>query len=529
GFHEISWDIRHDGAAVTFDVDAADDGVIVFDPTTAGVYQITATATVGGQACDGGGLDLNVRTPGAVDGQYRLRIVPFDGEVPPQDIDLVIPSGADFALGSVNVTEGLLAEGTALGPGSTPLEGYVRAGRPGDATPLLSETFADENGDFALRLLPETYELLVVPDSATVAPARLQLQAAEVEGDLLLAAGDDVSGTVRDGAGDPVVGARVSLSVDGVPSTVGVTGGGGGFALRARAGAEVVVTVVPPEGSGLPQLAIEASDAGVADGSVIDVDYAAALDTVAVAPELRLADGTTPAPGARVTWRARAIAAAGTVSIDGADATARGTAIVTGAAGVGGDVPATSLPEAVYDVVVEPAPGAGAGQGVRYLVVDLAGAPPAVLALAAPARLGGVVMDADGEPVPGARLRAEGRGALSGLSSAGGAADSDDDGAFELRLAGDGSYDVVVDGAAGGEARVRLVGVTAPAAGAIATRDVALPATRRVDGTLAVLGGAPVRAHVELVCLDCEGGAGVVAEAVSDPSGHFVFLLADRE
>ena len=366
-------------------------------------------------------------------------------------------------------------------------------------------------------------------------PALLRsLPAADVSAAIDLDAGIAVTGSVVDGAGDPVAGARVSMMVDGAPSTLATTSAAGAFSLRARAGGPVAVTVVPADGSGLPELDLPATTGtAVADGSTLAIAYSAPSGAPRSAdPVVHLADGTT-APGARVTWMGRPVAGAGTVAIDGGAARgASGRIRVTVVAGAGGTAPAVLLPRLVYDVAVEPPPGAPAGNATLLRAgLDLgATAPPSVLNLTAPARVTATVVDPSGAPVVGALVIASPGGPLAGIGRAAASSRTGDGGSIALDLAGGGAYQIEVDGALAGQARTRAE-VTAPAAGG--TKDLGalgLPVTLRMTGRLGALGGVDLTsAHVELRCADCgaSGGPAVVGQAVTDATGSFVLLVPD--
>ncbi len=213
-----------------------------------------------------------------------------------------------------------------------------------------------------------------------------------------------------------------------------------------------------------------------------------------------MADGSTPAGGSRVTWIARPIAGAGTITIGAASSPATGVVRRSAAVDAGGDMAATLLPEAVYDAVVEPPAGAPrATDAPSVTAVDLSGGgEPGPLALAAPARLLGQVVappdrdDEDGAPIPlaGVRVQATPRaGVLLGAASAGAAAITDGEGRFTLSVAGGGAYEVTADGIALREGRIRLY-VNAPAPGAASDLDVlALPRVLRAIGVIEMGGG----------------------------------------
>ena len=527
GVEVIDWSVEFDGAQVAYQVSGANGDEVVFTADQAGVYHLAVTGSLGGTACESDARDLNVVEEGAVLEPMRLVIVPRAGTaLPPQSIDFQLPGGApEYSLSSLSLEAGELAGAVVRGPDDQPLPGaYLRAVPAGAAPELWVERFSEEDGRVDLRLRATPHDLLVVPDAELPALFLAGAIPADLNGSIVVNGGVTVTGTVSDPAGDPLAGARVQLTVAGAPSTIGTSDAGGAFTLQARAGGPVSVTVTPTEASGLPTL--ELADGPAIDaGSEIAVSYAAGLDRRTVAPVLRETDNTTPAAGARVTFVARPIASAGTISIDGDGAAVAGALVRTARANGSGVIPDQRLTNAVYDLILEPGPAAPAGEGVRVQAVDLSTgqSAPASLRLAAPGHITGQVVDAGGAPVEGARVAAVATGLLARATAAGGAATTGSDGSFDVRVAAGGGYQVEVDGP-GGAGRVHL------ATGVTDALSVELPAVLRLTGTLTLAGGTRVSgALVQLRCLACgaDGGPAPVAEAVSDASGNFTLLAPD--
>ena len=528
GVETIDWSIRFDGAEVSFDVTGANGDEVVFSAAEAGVYNIAVSGSLGGTACTSDARDLNVNQEGAIVQPMRLVIVPKSSSVlPPQTIDFELPGGADYSLSTLSLQGGELSAVVVQGPDSEPLPGaYLRAIPLGAGPELWVERFSQADGEVNLRLLAGTLDLLVVPDAADL-PALLvdNVLPADLTGPLAVDDGIEVTGTVSDPGGDPVAGARVQLTVGGAPSTIGTTGGGGAFSLRARAGGPVEVTVTPPDASGLPALQVSGG-AAIADDSALDIEYDAGLDVRTVSPVLRETDGSTPAAGARVTFIANPIDGAGTITLDGADLSAEGVLVRTAQANGAGVIPDQVVTATRYDVIVEPGPGAPAGEAVHFHELDLRTGQdaPASLRLAAPGHLTGTVVDAAGAPVEGARVAAAPTGLLARATAAGGAGTTGADGSFDLRVAAGGRYQVRVDGP-GSAGRVLLAADESDGA-----LSAALPPTLRLGGELTIAGGNRVEgALIQLQCLTCGpgGGPATVAEAVSDASGAFSMLAPD--
>jgi len=533
GIEEVEWSVLFDGAPVVFEIGGANGDEVVFPAGEAGVYDIAVSGSIGGIDCTGDSRQLNVSQAGAIVQSMRLLIVSREGSIlPPQTFDFDLPGGAPYSLSTVSVAEGALTAVNVLGPGGDPLAGaYLRAVPLGeDAPDLWVERFSQEDGLVNLRLVDGAHRFLVVPEADLPAVYLSARPPADLGGRIDVDEGISVTGTVEDGAGDPVVGARVQITVAGAPSTIGTTDAGGAFTLAARAGSPIAVSVTPSEASGLPALEVPEDGLPIDDGANLAIHYDASVVTRSVSPVLRETDGATPAAGARVTFIARSIAGAGTVSVDGTPLAAHGELVRTAQANGSGVIPAQELTATRYDIIVEPGPSAPAGQGVRFELLDLRtgqGA-PASLRLAAPAHLTGQVVDADGAPVEGARLTAVATGLLSRATAAGAADATVADGTFNLAVAAGARYQVRIDGP-GGAGRLYQV-VDAPPVSSGDLGAPRLPRALTLTGSLAVAGGNPVGgALVQLQCLTCgpDGGPAAVAEAVSDPAGDFALLAPD--
>jgi hypothetical protein len=534
GFQDIQWSVRYGGAEVVL---AANGDERTFLAGQAGIYEILVTGTVGGVSCEADQRSLNVTESGAMFTPMRLVVVPRDRSlVPPQAIDFDLPGGADYTLSTVGLSAGVSVSAVLRDSDNQPLAAYVRSAPVGSEPFLWTEIWSGADGLVELRLLNGSHELLIVPEGGLAPIWMPVVEPSELNASIVIPDGVNVSGTVEDGSGDPVPGARVQLVVDGAPSTVDVTDAGGGFTVSARAGTTSSVTVVPDPASGLPALELDTGGA-IGGGSTIAVQIDP-IDLRTIDPDLRESDGTTPAAGARVTFVARSIAGAGTISIDGASHPARGELTRTVLASGTGGIPAQLLPATQYDVLVEPGPTAPVAEGVRLAPLDLStGSPaPATLRLAARATVTGQVVNASGAPIEGARVVATPRGLLARATRAGDTAVSDADGMITLRLAGTvaaaapADYELRLDGAAAGAGRTTLL-VTTPAPGdQIDILAQSLPATLRLDGTLSAPGGVDVAgAQVELWCRACGPGesAMVVAEAVTSAAGEFVMRAPD--
>jgi hypothetical protein len=540
GFAEYEWTVTSDGEPIPFDdTNRTDGSVIELTPASAGIHEIALAGSIGGLTCTSAQDTLNVLASGARLERFVLRVVPgAGGDVPAQDRPIEVFGGdGEFSLGSLAVSLGSAVAGRSSDAAGDAVPVYLRAWQTlavGGAPRLLSEATTGPDGEYTLHLLDQKrYELLVVPVDPSLAPyAIAEATSLEIPAAVSYLPGEPVTGTVVDSDGAPVVGATVSLVVGGVPSSIAITDVAGGFALEVRAGASVSVIVSPPDASGLPRLELVAPEATLSAGGAVHVAYSA-LAARQVTLAVRAADGETPAPGARVTWIARPIDAAGTVRIDeDGERTATGLVRRTLAAGEGGETAAALLPETIYDVLVDP-PASAAGQAAAALEVDLASSDPTTVSLAQPSALRGRVLvpgaSAD-EPLAGVRIQAAPRGLMAGATSAGAAARTDGDGRFALSVAGGGEYEITADATALGYGRLRWL-FTAPAPGGDADLEpVVLPRVLRASGELLTFDGAPVPgAHLQVFCAACApgGGTDAVAEAVTDPAGGFELVLPD--
>jgi hypothetical protein len=535
GLETYGWAV--DRSAVPIDTELRDpDGVeIQFEADVPGPYRVVLTGSVGGEPCIGYTTVVNVTDPAANEETYRLKLVPRpDQPAPPQVQTISVPGGANFDVGARDLESGLLASGILQAPGGGTTGGYLRAMATADpvlATP--QETFAAGDGSFQLRVLAGEYELLVVPAGNTIAPVLFTaLDATELTGALALPAADAITGTVQKADASPAVGVRVALTVGGVPSTIATTDAAGAFSLLAHAGGATALTVAPADGM-LPQLDLDVAAGLVAASAVpLAIRYAASTDARTESFTAVAADGSTPVPAAVVTFIARSVAGAGTVTPQGSGALdASGTVLTSAIADSAGLVVSVRLPPAVYDVVVAPPAGAAAGETARIIEMDLTGgAPaPATLALAAPATVRADVSGA----AAGTRVTAVPRGALARASSAA-TVESEivAPGKLELELVGGGEYDVAVHARAGsGRAPVRFA-VTAPAPGVVLDLEpIALPAAIQITGTVEStdIAGDVSGVTIVLLCGECTGEKATVpiAETVSGAGGAFTLLVPD--
>lgn len=535
GAESYSWQVTFDNDPVPFS--AHPDGTeVTFDAPETGVYRVVLSGAVGEHACVQDDQELNVLDPGADTTIYRLRFEPAAGHPAPTQENLVPIAGgaAAYTLGTISLESGISVTGQVTGDDSEPLAAYLRFVETGIA-PATVEAFAGSSGAFTTRLALGSYDLLAVPADQSIAPLRLTGLVPGASLPVALPPAEAITGTVRDGAGQPVAGARVSLRTGGVPSAIATTDAQGAFTVAARPGGATAVTVVPPVQSGLPRLELDDAAGLVAEAQTpLAIAYAAGLSARAVQPQVVASDGTTPGAGARLTWVLRPIAGAGTVTPEGgAPLSADGRLRIAVTADTGGEVEARSLPDGLYDLIIEPDPAAGTADAAAVVAVDLtAGNPaPSTVQQIAPAQVTGLAVDEQGGPLAGVQVVARPSGLLGGATGGAVIAQSGTDGRFTLPLAAGGSYELVLDQPDGDHALARRA-ITIPAAGgAHDLGELALPDSVRVTGTVSIpnVGGGAAGVRLVLLCQDCTGLDAVqpVAEALTASDGSFVLRVPD--
>ncbi len=530
GVETFSWSASFGGNDVAVTARDADGRQVEIAASAAGTYRVVLSGSVGDRACTDALEMINVRQPGANAGLFRLRMYPAAGQgAPVQQRVVEIAGGADFALGTISLETGVPVAGTVRTAAGDALPAFLRLDKNGALGWPARELFADATGAFSTRVASGTYDVLVVPTSAGVAPALITAATVTELSSIQLTTGVVVDGTVVDGSGTAMEGASVSLRAGGVPSTIATTTAGGAFTLLAQPGSAAVV-VRPPGASGLPRLVLGPS-AGfvVASGSALAVSYA--TTTVrAFDLDVTAADGTTAAPGAQVTFVARSIASAGTITPAGGSLlVAAGEYRITISADGAGTLTGVRLPEAVYDVIIAQPSGSDT---TLLASIDLTAgmSPPTRISLASAGTVRGVVRDTLGTGLASVRVIATPRGLLAGVPGAASSALTDADGQYSLSLVAGGDYALTLVPSQRNYGRQALT-VTAPAAGSMVTMaPVALPDAIEVTGDVTIPGVAGASGvYLQLLCYDCVGAAATapVAEAVSDASGRFSLSVPD--
>ena len=531
GQNGFEWSVRKEGDP-SFDPMAMGDGTstLTVSAPTDGLYTVTLFGDRGGTTCSSGSAQVNVLDDGAGSAFYRLRVVPGPSLGAPIQEHVRQVSGSTsttFSVGGIALDSGFHIVGELRDSSNAPVAAYLRFTGIGDIDPMATETFSSALGVYDVRLGAGTYDVLMVPQDNSLAPVELTGIAVNNLSGLFVTPASPINGSVLDPSGAAIMGATVSLRIDGVPTTIATTDPAGAFSVLGHVGGTTTIHVVPPASSGLPTLDLDASaNLVAAEGEALAIQYASTLTSRTLSAPVRMKDGVTPAPDARVTFVARSLAGAGSVSPGGAAALPmRGSRRATAVADGAGDLPPTPLPDAIYDVIVEPAAGAPAAEGVSLAMVDLqlAMPNPPMISLASWATISGAAIDGAALGLDAIRVTAIPTGLLAGTTTAAASATTDN-GAYALLVAGGGSYDLVFDASDYAQARARLT-VQAGAAGQTTTApSVEMPDALEVTGSIELGGNGIAGVSITLLCYECAGAMEAslpVAEAVSELDGSF--------
>jgi len=531
GIQSFSWSVFRGATQITPEDNGGDDSQLIFPIVLPGDYTVSISGDIGGITCSGTSQTYTVTDPNAVPVQYRLRLVPAAGQGAPIQERVITVAGPTIP--EVALVPGELFDATLTGPGATPLAAYMRLSQVGGLGGDV-ETFANASGEFSIWLNPALHDVLVVPADQTLAPMLFKsvdvTQAPAVLSALFtVVQGDAVTGTVLDRAGAPLAGARVSLKVDGVPSTIATTDGSGAFTVYARTGGTTTVSVVPPAGSGLPQLELAAGVGLIAAaGTPLAIRYSAGLTSRAVSLTVTQTDFATPVPMAPVTWIADNIASAGTVTPMGSGAlTATGRVRMTAMADGSGDVSGLMLPETAYSVLVEPTATTPAGELVALVPVDLSSGMPTPMSvqLSVGTMVSGTVRGDSQEPLGGIRVTASALGDIANSPTASASVVTLGPGEYTLMVVAGGSYDLRFESTTNTHGHV-VESLDAPAQGMVA-RDVDMRGATALSSSVTISGVGAAGVSITALCFDCTGPEAVrpKAEAISASDGKFVLAI----
>jgi hypothetical protein len=413
---KVTWRVAREGAGMQVPTTALDaDGLLIELPLELpGRYQIDATAVSGELKCVATAIAY-ARQAGTKFGHFRVRATPPPSlGLPVQEVPLQLRTGVPLVQPLVlqrGVTVDVRPQDEV---GQRDVYAYVRISQPGSR--LLIEGHTRPGPVMALLLSPLTYDVLIVPDDTFApllvtgrTPAALNVLSQK------LTRGNEVRGTVIDGAGAPVRDARVILRAGALTSTVGVSDASGAFDLRVREGTFGLV-VSPAPGSGLPEAhvvgplqaapgAVSAPSPpiagaglafpGVAGRARLTVQWKA-LPKVRLSLQVRSVGGTAEDARVRVELDPPLLQVASVrfTATDGSVATlsAQGQLRATVTADGAGRVELPGLPAGRYRVTA--APGEGLGGAATTAWVDATRDADAQLVLAERVRVPGQLLPA---------------------------------------------------------------------------------------------------------------------------------------
>jgi hypothetical protein len=359
----INWEILDpDGLGVTLTL-RNDDYTAEFVAEKSGTYSATVSVASDVGHCDAND-SVNVSPPNAATENVIVMLTPADLSLAPrQRKTLEIVGHTPRTDLQFNLEQGLLASVALEGPDG-PMAGYVRI-TPSGSTLHHEGYYSPQSNPIQFRLLGTAiHDVLVVPDTETVAPAAISgLSVTEIQNAATFQfdRGVAVQGTVLDPNATGLTDARVVLRCDDVPSGVGVASMiTGAFSLYARPGT-CTVALVPPEGSQWPELTVpDTGGVTVTEGVPLSLDFAFRdLTFRTFSGRVLSSDGSTPVPDARITLLSESLADPGELTIT-SDGSPVGPDPVTGRfrqtqhSQADGSFAYASVPSGIYTALVEP-------------------------------------------------------------------------------------------------------------------------------------------------------------------------------
>lgn len=374
-----------------------------------------------------------------------------------------------------------------------------------------------------------TYDVLIVPDGKTLAPAVGMISTgAPALPDLDM--GLPVSGRVLDSAGNPVAGAQVILRAGPLSSTIGLTDGDGNYVIRSRPG-NFHVSVVAPAGTGLPEA--RTNGFGDAGGPVLvspplapDVSFSWQMPS-SFAVSIDVQDSSAaPVADAGVYLRAVGPSRVGTFVVNGPGSASSMAGLATTPRRAVTDAQGRATfraPAGSYEVTVYPPSGVPLGSVTESLNVTANHVRP----LALPARLavGGTLGPA--ASLAGATVTAEAVRSYVPVAPAKAVADAS--GRFSLMLDPGQAYRLIVEPRPG-VPFARSIVKTWRREDGTSLGSLTVPAATAVRGTVERSDGPIVPGTlVEVFCVGglatCPDRAFSFARAVTDTDGAFTVML----
>ena len=511
GTNIYNWNVMKGSTLVSYEDALSNHSEIVFLAEESGTYDVTLDVSPSsGLHCPQGVAHVNVPLD-LSSLKVRMHITPPPSAgAPLVDRPLQIRNATDFDMGPVVLEPGTIAT-AQVRSGTTGVPAYLQLipqGMPG----AMIETFTDMTGQFSVRLLDQPHDVIVVPMIAGYGPKRVTYTPGSAS--ISLPAPQTFNGTVHQGV-TKISGAKVQLTIDGVPSTLTTTDVNGNFSVLgfAASTSTVKIEVTPAAGSGLPRL--EATDEIDLLGGSLDVNYSALT--------LRNLDNTVVRRGANAQANKKVvivgtIASAGTIT-RGVTTNATGFLRVTTTTDAAGSLPSVLAPAGPLFAVTTIAPG-----DLAVGALDLTTGVPAQIDAPAMTSFATDVTGGGG-PLDGATLDLVPAGALA----LAGAATLH----FEANIAGHitgliptgGMFDVRWSDPASRRAPLVERDVTQLKATYL------LPPAVYISGDITVSGNSNpvIGASVQVLCADCTGidKNRPIAEAASDPHGSFSIAVPD--
>jgi len=248
-------------------------------------------------------------------------------------------------------------------------------------------------------------------------------------------------------------------------------------------------------------------------GPTINVQYA--NETMCTLTNTKIMRGTTALAGARVMI----VGPTNGATIGGVSAV--GVAQVPGTTDASGHLPATIVPPSLLEVLVD------LGQGdITLTRVDGASC-PATIDVTPPTTVTGTVVDAAGNPLPGARIEAvpdpAGYLGLAGAPTI--EATADGSGAFSIALATNGEYNVTFSDPHAHSAPLTLWAVYAPGVPTTALLGKAL----KLSGDVSVIGNANpiIGASIQIFALNANASFAPIAETATTQTSTYAVGIPD--
>ena len=517
GVLTYQWQIKRGTTTIAHSSSAPDMSAVMFDASAADAYE--ATVIVGGanQPCPVQPTNVNVLAPNANSVQIRLRVYPpASVAAPPSEKLVLVNGGGNMTVGVVTVDPGVSVSGNAS------VQAYLRF-IPVASRDAYVEAFSSAAGAFTVRVLNQPHDVLVVPLVAGFAP---RVVTSWLPGsNLPVDAGTAISGVVRDHNGALLAGAKVQVTIGGVPASLATTDAAGAFTVRASTTTGAATfEVTAPAATGLPRLV--ASSAAWSFGQSVQVAYAATTIRDLAGAVVRR--NTAPQAGAFVAI-VGTVASAGTIATGATSVTASGEVYARATANGSGVVPTLRAPDQLLTAVVSPST-----TDVTMSAIDLRAATPSTID--APAMTATVIQlrNVANAILPGAIFEAVPKAplAMSGIGTMRAVADGA--GNVTATLAPGATYDFhYVDPFGHDVARTAGPKTETDKTAADLTAVYNLPKGLEVKGTLALAGNPqPIgNAAVQILCaVDCNGVAArdlPLAQGASSSAGAFAVPVAD--